>query len=176
VVPVCAASFTLSFTWTGLFVTLGPLLGHAQYGLDARALGLLFALAYAAELAGLVAVAVIVDRTRGEPLFLAGGLAVAVGGLLMGFGGRSGVFAAGLVLAGAGFSVWMVPATVLTAGAGTPIPASYLAAYRIALDAGTIAGPIVVGVGAATVGDRVTAVTAGLAVLGGGLALAWRRP
>jgi DHA1 family bicyclomycin/chloramphenicol resistance-like MFS transporter len=174
--PVYAATFTLAFTWAGLFVTLGPLLGHEQYGLQARGLGLAFAAAYAAELAGLLGIAVILDRVRPEPFFLAGAGAVAAGGLLMGWGPRPATFAVGLVLVGAGFSVWMVPATVLAARAGTPIPAPYLAAYRIALDAGTIAGPLVVGVGAEVVGDRVTAAVAGLVALAGGLALARRRP
>jgi hypothetical protein len=173
--PVYAATFTLAFTWAGLFVTLGPLLGHELYGLQARALGLVFATAYGAELAGLLAIAVVLDRVRSEPFFLAGAAAVTTGGLLMGWGARPVVFAAGLVLIGAGFSVWMVPATVLAARAGTPIPAPYLAAYRIALDAGTIAGPLLVGAGAEVIGGRATAAVAGLVALAGGLALARRR-
>lgn len=169
--PVYVACFALAFTWAGLFVTLAPLLGHQRYGLDAGALGLAFAASYAAELSGLVGMALVIDRVRSEPLFLAGGIAVAVGGLLMALAARPAFFIVGLVLVGGGFSVWMVPATLLAARAGTPIPAWHLAAYRMALDAGTILGPMLVGAAAEVVGDRVTAGTAGLVTLAGAFAL-----
>jgi hypothetical protein len=165
------ACFALAFTWAGLFVTLAPLLGHQRYGLDAGALGLAFAASYAAELSGLVGMALVIDRVRSEPLFFAGGVAVAVGGLLMALAARPAFFIVGLVLVGGGFSVWMVPATLLAARAGTPIPAWHLAAYRMALDAGTILGPMLVGAAAEVVGDRVTAGTAGLVTLAGAFAL-----
>ena len=169
--PVYVACFALAFTWSGLFVTLAPLLGHQRYGLDAGALGLAFAASYAAELSGLVGMALVIDRVRSEPLFLAGGVAVAMGGLLMALAARPAFFIVGLALVGGGFSVWMVPATLLAARAGTPIPAWHLAAYRIALDAGTILGPMLVGAAAEVVGDRVTAGTAGLVTLAGAFAL-----
>jgi MFS family permease len=169
--PVYVACFALAFTWAGLFVTLAPLLGHQRYGLDAGALGLAFAASYAAELSGLVGIALVIDRVRSEPLFLAGGIAVAGGGLLMALAARPAFFVVGLALVGGGFSVWMVPATLLAARAGTPIPAWHLAAYRMALDAGTILGPMLVGAAAEVVGDRVTAGTAGLVTLAGAFAL-----
>jgi MFS family permease len=175
IMPVYAASFTLAFTWAGLFVTLAPLLGHARHGLDAGALGLAFAVSYGAELVGLGVMGLVVDRHRPEPLFLAGAVAVAAGTLLLGLAAWPAVFVLGLVLVGTGFSVWMVPAIVLAGRTGTPIPARHLAAYRIALDAGTILGPTLVGVGAELVGDRAAAGATGLVTLAGALALL-RRP
>ena len=82
-----------------------------------------------------------IDRVRREPLFLAGAVAVALGGLVLAVGSHPAAFVLGLVLVGGGFAVWMIPAMVLSDRAGTPLPPAPLAVYRISLDAGMILGP-----------------------------------
>ena len=76
-----------------------------------------------------------------SPSSSAGALAVALGGLVLAAGTHPAVFVLGLVLVGGGFAVWMVPAIVLADRVGTPMPPGYFAVYRIAMDAGMIAGP-----------------------------------
>ena len=169
--PVYVASLSLSLTWSGLFATMAPLLGHTGYGLSSGALGLALGAGYGAELAGLLGVALVIDRLRHEPVFLGGALAVAAGGLVLAIGTHPAVFVMGLVLVGGGFAVWMVPAIVLTDRVGTPIPPPYFAVYRIAMDAGMIVGPLALGAVADLAGERAAVGSAGLALVAGGLAL-----
>jgi MFS family permease len=169
--PVYVASLSLSMTWSGLFATMAPLLGHAGYGLSSGALGLALGAGYGAELAGLLGVALVIDRVRREPVFLIGALAVAVGGLVLAIGTHPALFVLGLVLVGGGFAVWMVPAIVLTDRVGTPMPPGYFAVYRIAMDAGMIVGPLAFGAAADLVGDRAAVGSAGLVLVAGGVVL-----
>jgi len=173
--PVYTACLTMSMTWAGLFSTLVPLLGHGRYALATSTIGLALGAGYVAELIGLVAVGLVIDRVRREPLFVAGALAVAVGGLLLALGAGPALFVLGLVGVGGGFAVWMIPATVLTDRAGTPLPPAHLAAYRISLDAGMILGPVVLGGLAQLAGDRLAVGGAGLILVAGALVLARRR-
>jgi MFS family permease len=169
--PVYGASLSLSMTWSGLFATLAPLLGAEGYGLSSGALGLALGAGYVTELAGLLGIGIVIDRIRREPVFLGGGLAVALGGLVMAVGSHPAVFVVGLALVGGGFAVWMVPAIVLADRVGTPMPPGYFAVYRIAMDAGMIVGPLALGAVADVVGARAAAGGAGLALVAGGLAL-----
>lgn len=170
-VPVYAASLSLSLTWSGLFATMAPLLGHARYGLGAGPLGLALGAGYAAELAGLLGVGLVIDRIRREPVFLVGAVTAAAGGLVLAAGTHPGVFVLGLVLVGGGFAVWMVPAIVLADRVGTPMPPGYFAVYRIAMDAGMIAGPLVLGAMADLLGARAAVGSAGVALVAGAVAL-----
>jgi MFS family permease len=169
--PVYAGSLSLSMTWSGLFATLAPLLGHARYGLGSGALGLALGAGYAAELAGLLGVGLVIDRARREPVFFAGAAAVATGGLVLAAGTHPAVFVLGLVLVGGGFAVWMVPAIVLTDRVGTPMPPGYFAVYRIAMDAGMIVGPLALGAVADLLGDRAAVGGAGFILVAGAVAL-----
>ncbi|HEV8306368.1 MAG TPA: MFS transporter [Methylomirabilota bacterium] len=169
--PVYAAGLALAMTWTGLVATLIPLLGHARYGLSAPALGLALGAGYVAELAGLIGVGLVIDRFRREPVFLTGAASVVAGGGLLAVGTRPELFVIGLVLVGGGFAVWMIPALVLADRVGTPLPAGHLALYRIAMDAGMILGPLVLGGIAQLAGDRLAVGTAGLVLVGGALIL-----
>jgi MFS family permease len=173
--PVYVASLSLSLTWSGLFATMAPLLGHARYGLGAGPIGLALSAGYAAELAGLLGVGLVIDRVRREPVFAMGAAAVAAGGLVLAFGAHPGVFVLGLVLVGGGFAVWMVPAIVLADRVGTPMPPGYFAVYRIAMDTGMIVGPLALGAVADLAGARVAVGCAGLAVVVGAVLLAARR-
>ena len=173
--PVYAACLSLSTTWAGLFATMAPLLGHARYGLGSGALGLALGAGYATELAALLAVGIVVDRVRREPVFLAGAVAVAVGGLVMAAGAHAAVFVLGLALVGGGFAVWMVPALVLADRVGTPMPPGYFAVYRIAMDAGMIVGPLALGAVAGLLGDRVAVGGAGFVLVAGAVALRFGR-
>jgi len=172
--PVYAASFALAATWSGLFYTLVPLVGHDRYGLDAGTLGLALGAGYVAELLGLLGIGLVIDRLRREPLFLGGAISVALGALILGLGARPIVFVAGLILVGGGFSVWMIPATVLADRAGTPLPPAHLATFRIAMDAGMILGPLALGGLAELAGERVAVAGAGLILLAGAVALGRR--
>jgi MFS family permease len=169
--PVYAASLSLSMTWAGLFATMAPLLGHARYGLGSGPLGLALSAGYGAELAGLLGVGLVIDRIRREPIFFAGAAAVAAGGLVLAAGTHPAVFVLGLVLVGGGFAVWMVPAIVLADRVGTPMPPGYFAVYRIAMDAGMIVGPLALGAVADLLGARAAVGIAGFALVAGAVAL-----
>jgi MFS family permease len=169
--PVYLASLSLSLTWSGLFATMAPLLGHARYGLGAGPIGLALSAGYTAELAGLLGVGLVIDRVRREPLFYLGAGSVAAGGLVLAAGTHPAVFVLGLVLVGGGFAVWMVPAIVLADRVGTPIAPGYFAVYRIAMDTGMIAGPLVLGAVADLAGARVAVGSAGFALVAGAVLL-----
>jgi MFS family permease len=170
--PVYAASLSLSLTWSGLFATMAPLLGHARYGLGAGPIGLALSAGYAAELAGLLGVGLVIDRIRREPVFCLGAGAVAAGGLVLAAGTHPAVFVLGLVLVGGGFAVWMVPAIVMADRVGTPMPPGYFAVYRIAMDTGMIVGPLALGAVADVAGARVAVGVAGFAMVAGAVILA----
>ena len=172
--PVCGAALTLALTWSGLFATLVPLLGHERYGLSSAALGWALAAGYVAELAGLVGLGLAIDRVRREPAFLAGAVSVAAGGLILAAASQPSLFVVGLMLIGGGYANWMIPATVLVDRSGTPIPPGHLAIFRITMDIGMILGPILLGSLAELAGDRVAVGAAGFVLIGGGLALARR--
>lgn len=169
--PVYLASLSLSLTWSGLFATMAPLLGHAQYGLAAGPIGLALSAGYAAELVGLLGVGLVIDRVRREPVFFLGAGAVAAGGLVLAVGSHPAVFVLGLVLVGGGFAVWMVPAIVLADRVGTPMAPGYFAVYRIAMDSGMIIGPLALGAVAGVGGDRVAVGSAGFALVAGAVLL-----
>jgi hypothetical protein len=96
---------------------------------------------------------------------------VVAGGVVLAIGTHPALFVLGLVLVGGGFAVWMVPAIVLTDRVGTPMPPSYFAVYRIAMDAGMIVGPLALGAVADLVGARAAVGSAGLALVAGAVAL-----
>jgi MFS family permease len=175
VAPIWIAAGLMAATWSGLFATLAPLLGHDHYGMGARAIGLALGAGYVTELAGLAGVGLLVDRVRREPLFLGGALSVLAGGLVLAVGTHPAAFVGGLALVGGGFAVWMIPATVLADRVGAALPPFHLAAYRIAADAGMIVGPLGLGLLATATGDRPAVAVAGLAMVAGALVLA-RRP
>jgi MFS family permease len=172
---VYVASLSLAMTWAGLFATMAPLLGHAGYGLASGALGLALGAGYLAELAGLIGIGIVIDRVRREPVFLGGSVTVAVGGLVLAVGTHPGIFVLGLVLVGSGFAVWMVPAIVLADRVGTPMPPGSFAAYRIAMDAGMIVGPLALGAVADFLGARAAVGGAGLVLVAGSVALSLGR-
>jgi MFS family permease len=169
--PVYLASLSLSLTWSGLFATMAPLLGHAQYGLGPGPIGLALSAGYTAELAGLLGVGLVIDRIRREPVFYVGAGSVAAGGLVLAAGTHPAIFVLGLVLVGGGFAVWMVPAIVLADRVGTPMPPGYFAVYRIAMDTGMIVGPLALGAVADVAGDRVAVGGAGFALVAGAVLL-----
>jgi hypothetical protein len=169
--PVYLASLSLSLTWSGLFATMAPLLGHARYGLGAGPIGLALSAGYTAELAGLLGVGIVIDHIRREPIFYVGAGSVAAGGLVLAAGTHPAVFVLGLVLVGGGFAVWMVPAIVLADRVGTPMPPGYFAVYRIAMDTGMIVGPLALGAVADVAGDRAAVGGAGFALVAGAVLL-----
>lgn len=171
---VSGAALTLALTWSGLFATLVPLLGHERYGLSSAALGWALAAGYVAELAGLVGLGLAIDRVRREPAFLAGAVSVAAGGLILATASQPWLFVVGLMLIGGGYANWMIPAIVLVERSGTPIPPGHLAIFRITMDTGMILGPLLLGSLAELASDRVAVGAAGLVLIGGAFVLARR--
>jgi MFS family permease len=174
VAPIYAAGFALAATWSGLFATLVPLVGHDRYGLDSAALGLALGAGYVAELTGLVAVGLVIDRAPRGPLFMAGAVTVTLGGVLLALGTKPAVFVGAVALIGGGYSVWMIPATVLADRVGPAIPPGHLAAFRVAMDVGMILGPVVLGALAGLAGERWAAGVAGLVLIAGAYLLGHR--
>jgi MFS family permease len=169
--PVYLAGFAMTVTWTGVLATLVPILGHGALGLSTAELSFALTAGYVAELLGLLGLSLGIDRVRREPVFLAGAVAVATGGLVLATTADVRAFVAGQILVRAGFAVWMVPAMLLVERAGTPIAPRYLALYRIVLDSGMIIGPLLLGGFAQTVGERAAIGSAGALLLAGALAL-----
>ena len=169
--PVYGASFAMALTWSGLFSTLAPLVGHHHYGLNLAALGIILATTYLAELVGLLGLTFVVDRIRREPVFMLGAASVALGGIVLAASVRPAFFVVGLALVGLGFAVSMIPAALLADWTGGRITPWHLAAYRISTDAGMIFGPLVSGGLAHLTGERTALGLAGLVLVGGGLGL-----
>jgi hypothetical protein len=65
----------------------------------------------------------------------------------------------------------MIPATVLADRVGPAIPPGHLAAFRVAMDAGMIVGPVVLGALAGLAGQRWAAGVAGLLLVAGAVLL-----
>jgi MFS family permease len=169
--PIFVAGFAQSFTWAGLWTTLAPLLGASAYGLAPAGLGAAMGAGYVAEVVGLLGIALVIDRVRRPPVFLAGAATVAAGSALLAAGGAATAFVGALVLIGAGYAVWMIPATLLADRAGIPLPPRLLAAHRLTMDIGMITGPVLLGAVAQGAGARTAAATAGLALVAGALPL-----
>jgi MFS family permease len=169
--PVYLAGFTMTLTWAGVLSTLVPLLGHGALGLSTAGLSVAMGTGYVAELLGLFGLSLVIDRSRREPIFLAGAVAVTTGGVILATTADVRAFVIGQVCVRAGFAVWMIPAMLLAERAGTPIAARYLAWYRIVLDSGMILGPLLLGSLAELVGERVAIGSAGALLLAGALAL-----
>jgi MFS family permease len=170
-IPVIAAGAGMAVTSAGVLHTLVPLLGYGVYGLSTAELSLTVGASYGAELVGLVAVSVAIDRVRRELVFMAGALTAMTGALVLAGGHHQAVFIAGVMLAWSGFAVWTVPAAVLVDRAGIPVPPHSLALYRTVMDAGLIVGPLGLGALADLTGERIAVSVGGTAFVAGAVAL-----
>jgi MFS family permease len=165
----------MSLTWAGLFATVLPLVGDRRYGLPAGAIGLAMGAGYLADVVVLTALAVLIDRVRQDRLFLGGAATAMAGAALLVLGAAPAAFVAATVLIACGFAVWMVPATVLTARVGTPLPAAPLAILRVAMDLGMILGPLASGALVELAGDRTAVLATAVVFVAGAAGLAGRR-
>jgi MFS family permease len=173
--PVYWACLAMSLTWAGLFATVLPLVGDRRYGLPAGAIGLAMGAGYLADVVVLTALAVLIDRVRQDRLFLGGAATAMAGAALLVLGAAPAAFVAATVLIACGFAVWMVPATVLTARVGTPLPAAPLAILRVAMDLGMILGPLASGALVELAGDRTAVLATAVVFVAGAAGLAGRR-
>jgi hypothetical protein len=107
---------------------------------------------------------------------MAGAVVATLGGVLLALGTQPAVFVGAVALIGGGYSVWMIPATVLADRVGPAIPPGHLAAFRVAMDTGMILGPVVLGALAGLAGERWAVGVAGFLLVGAAHLLGRRGP
>ncbi len=143
VAPVIAASFSVSFTWSGLVLTLLPLAAASRLGLDATGIGRVLSFNYAADLLLLLPIATLADRTGGAWWILTAALglaAVAAPSVLL--APSAGLLSSSVFVVGASLSAWMIPATLLLRAVPVRAHARTLSLFRFTGDLAAFVGPV----------------------------------
>lgn len=140
-----ASGGTMAVAWSAVGQFVLPLRGSREFGLERFGVSILVALPQLADVALLLPVGSIADRTSrirvlGWVLvaFAAGVIAVAFGSLP--------VALFGCILFGLGLAAWMLPVSLVNAEAEPGSVAWRTALYRAAVDAGIFVGPVLGGV------------------------------
>jgi MFS family permease len=157
-----AAGSAIAITYSSLEQLTIPLRSRREFGLDRTAIARLFMLMQACDIAALIPVGFIADRT-GPVRVLAGvSFVLAVGSILIGFGSLSGM-AIGVILFGVGLAGWMTPLGVLRQETPPAQVAWRTGLYRACVDACTFIGPLLGGLFA---GRHLIGATFALVVIG----------
>jgi MFS family permease len=136
------AAIALSYSTIEQFVI--PLRGSREFGLDRAGIARLLMLSQVVDLLALLPLGALADR-RGTPRVLGGVLVVfatAVG--LVGFGTLP-LMTVGCALFGLGMAAWMLPLSILRSVTPPAQVAWRTALYRVCVDGGMFAGPVVSG-------------------------------
>jgi MFS family permease len=132
----------LSYATVEQFVI--PLRGSREFGLDRVGIARLLMLAQLADIATLLPLGALADR-RGTPVVLGGILLVfSLALALIGFGTLP-MLAIGWVLFGFSMAGWMLPLGILRAVTPPTQIAWRAALYRVSVDGGMFAGPLLAG-------------------------------
>jgi MFS family permease len=139
-----AAGATIAFAWSAVGQFLLPLRASREFGLDRVGVASLVAVPQFVDVAVLLPLGALADRTSRARalgwmliLFAGGVAAVAFGNLP--------VAILGCVLFGVGLAGWMLPVSLLNQGAEPGSIAWRTALYRLAVDAGIFLGPLLGG-------------------------------
>jgi MFS family permease len=140
-----AAGGAMAVAWSAVGQFVLPLRGSREFGLERFGVSILVALPQLADVALLLPVGAIADRTSRVRVlgwvliaFAAGVIAVAFGSLP--------VALLGCLLFGLGLAAWMLPVSLVNAEAEPGSVAWRTALYRAAVDAGIFVGPVLGGV------------------------------
>lgn len=162
-----AAGGAMAVAWSAVGQFVLPLRGSREFGLERFGVSILVALPQLADVALLLPVGAIADRTSRVRVlgwiliaFAAGVIAVAFGSLP--------VALLGCILFGLGLAAWMLPVSLVNAEAEPDSVAWRTALYRAAVDAGIFVGPVLGGVllSYSLLGPLCAAVALALASLG----------
>lgn len=161
------AAIAVSYATAEQFVI--PLRGSREFGLDRAGIARLLILAQLVDVAALLPLGALADR-RGTPVVLGGVLVVfAVALALIGFGTLP-LVAVGCALFGFSMAGWMLPLGILRAVTPPAQVAWRTALYRVSVDGGMFAGPVVAGLlGARHAGILPGVMMVVLAAVGGAL-------
>jgi MFS family permease len=171
-----ASGATIAFAWSAVAQFILPLRASRDFELDRVGVASLVAVPQFVDVALLLPIGSIADRTsRAKVLgwvlvILAAGVAAVAFGSLP-------VAIIGCVMFGIGLAAWMLPVSLVNQDAEPGSVAWRTALYRVAVDAGIFLGPVVSGflLGHSLLGTVGVAITAMLSALGIALLL-WRRP
>jgi len=142
-----ATAIALSWSAVGQFVL--PLRADREFGLERGGVASLLALPQFVDVVFLLPIGFVADRNGRARALAAVLLCFAAGVALVAFGSLPFAIA-GCVLLGIGLAGWVLPLSLLRIGTPPPRLAWRTAQYRIAIDAGTFAGPFLCGL----LGDR----------------------
>lgn len=98
---------------------------------------------------------------------------LALAGVAVPLGGSPALFPALNFLMGVGFSIWMLPATLLSDRAGSPTPPLAVSLLRLGMGTGMMGGPILATALASRAGYLAATASFGLALGVAGCAVAW---
>ncbi len=170
-----ASGATIAFAWSAVGQFVLPLRASRDFELDRIGVASLVAVPQLVDVALLLPVGAIADRTSRVKVlgwvmvFLAGGVTAVTFGSLP-------VAIIGCVLFGIGLAAWMLPVSLVNQDAEAGSVAWRTALYRVAVDAGIFLGPVFSGflLGHSLLGAVGTFVAATLAALGIALLLRYR--
>lgn len=140
-----ASGGAMAVAWSAVGQFVLPLRGSREFGLERFGVAILVALPQLADVALLLPVGAVADRTSRVRvlgwvliMFAAGVIAVAFGSLP--------IVLLGCIVFGLGLAAWMLPVSLVSAEAEPGSIAWRTALYRAAVDAGIFVGPVIGGV------------------------------
>jgi MFS family permease len=122
-----------------------PMRGSREFGLDRAGIARLFMVMMACDIAALIPLGVLADRKSPVRVLAGVALALAAGSSLISFAPLPGVVC-GAALFGLGMAGWMIPLSILRRQTAPARVAWRTAVYRVGVDGGMFAGPLLGGV------------------------------
>jgi MFS family permease len=147
-----------------------PVRGSREFGLDRAGIARLFMVMMACDIAALIPVGILADRTGSVRVLAAVAFTLAAGSMLIAVAPLPGVVV-GVVLFGLGMAGWMIPLSVLRRETPPARVAWRTAVYRVGVDGGMFAGPFLGGLSG---GRHLPVVALALAIIGAALLRAER--
>jgi MFS family permease len=139
-----------------------PIRGSREFGLDRAGIARLFMVMTACDLAALIPLGLLADRTGSVRVLAGVAFSLALGSALIAFAPFSGVVC-GVVFFGIGMAGWMIPLSVLRRETAPSQVALRTAVYRMVVDAGMFAGPLL---GGLLAGRHLIVAAAALVIVG----------
>lgn len=167
---------TIAFAWSAVGQFILPLRASREFGLDRIGVALLVAVPQLVDVAFLLPLGSLADRTSRTKVLGWVLIILAAGVCAVAFGSLH-VAVLGCVMFGVGLAAWMLPVSLVSQEAEPGRVAWRTAQYRVAVDAGIFLGPVLSGflLGHSLLGAVGVGVTVMLSVLGIALLL-WRKP
>lgn len=170
-----ASGATIAFAWSAVGQFILPLRASRDFELDRSGVASLVAVPQFVDVALLLPIGTIADRTSRVKV-LGWVLIILAGGVTAVTFGSLPVAIVGCVLFGIGLAAWMLPVSLVNQDAAAGSVAWRTALYRVAVDAGIFLGPVFSGflLGHALLGAVGIFVAALLAILGIAMLLRYR--